>query len=366
MEGGKDVSAKAMAYRMSVLQNNPYMDAFTAQIKAGSKKRYFKLLTEFTEIVPQIQSELKFLQLPQDTRQYLKQLVALQSWTLAVGAAQYTDYIEKLCALLHEDNPMACRSALSRLFAKLNLLCVYIESARMNEKQFTIQAKKQNQQQVESGCGAQSAVNNAEACEALADFEKISLFVSNYEAEQALEMLREQMLYSHGGEVDRKLEATAGALTSFQYEKAMETMNQLLRTAKDAGHKIKDIPKKKILAVDDVPDILHSIRAVLRSRYPVYGVTNHSDALKFLATNNADLILLDIEMPNMDGFTLLNAIRQTDAYRDIPVILLTGCASEENVRRSVEAGANDFIRKPINARILISKIQKNIQKGVFR
>lgn len=61
---------------------------------------------------------------------------------------------------------------------------------------------------------------------------------------------------------------------------------------------------KKILAIDDVPDVLTTVKSVLSKRYTVYGVTNHKAALKFLTSNQADLILLDIEMPDMDGFAM--------------------------------------------------------------
>ncbi len=105
--------------------------------------------------------------------------------------------------------------------------------------------------------------------------------------------------------------------------------------------------------VKAVPDVLSTVKAVLRNTYAVYGLINHMAALKFLTSNSADLILLDIEMPDMNGFALLGIIRKIRAYESMPVIFLTGNASVENIKKAHSAGSNDFAPKPLEAKVLL-------------
>jgi len=65
-----------------------------------------------------------------------------------------------------------------------------------------------------------------------------------------------------------------------------------------------------------------------------------------------------VEMPNINGFDLLSIIRNIRGYEETPIIFLTGNASEENVRRAINNGANDFIAKPVNAQLLRIRVQK--------
>jgi CheY-like chemotaxis protein len=116
--------------------------------------------------------------------------------------------------------------------------------------------------------------------------------------------------------------------------------------------------KKRILAIDDMPDILLSIKAILKIKYEVFAVTNHMSALQVLAHKDPDLILLDIEIPDKNGFDILRLIRKIRGYESTPVIFLTGNVTTDNIRRSQAAGGNDFIRKPIDPQVLLSKIDK--------
>ncbi len=116
--------------------------------------------------------------------------------------------------------------------------------------------------------------------------------------------------------------------------------------------------RKKILAVDDMPDILLTIKSILKIKYEVFGATNHMTALQVLAHKDPDLILLDIEIPDKDGFDILKIIRRIRGYENTPVIFLTGNVTPGNVRRSRAVGGNDFIRKPIDSQVLLSKIGK--------
>ncbi len=116
--------------------------------------------------------------------------------------------------------------------------------------------------------------------------------------------------------------------------------------------------KKKILAVDDMPDILLTIKSILKIKYEVFAATNHMMALQVLAHKDPDLILLDIEMPDKDGFDILKLIRKIRGYEHTPVIFLTGSVNPGNVRRALASGGSDFIRKPVDPQVLLSKVNK--------
>ena len=98
---------------------------------------------------------------------------------------------------------------------------------------------------------------------------------------------------------------------------------------------IDDELKKKILIIDDDGTMLRMMRTWLSVKYHVYMASSGKIALSFLAKNPIDLVLLDYEMPGMDGATVLKEIRNTPAYKDIPVIFLTAKDDKESVMKVV-------------------------------
>jgi CheY-like chemotaxis protein len=178
--------------------------------------------------------------------------------------------------------------------------------------------------------------------------------------DEALEVLRAMRKFTFGYAIDSILASMYGDLINFEYDDAASRARDLLDLAKESRRESGPAVRKRILAVDDVPDMLNAVKAILREEFAVYAVTNHAAALKFLGNNGADLILLDIEMPGMDGFQLLDAIRRLEAYRETPVFFLTGSVTVENIVRARKAGASDFIKKPIDAQVLLAKVRKRV------
>ncbi len=113
---------------------------------------------------------------------------------------------------------------------------------------------------------------------------------------------------------------------------------------------------KHILIVDDNKTNLASARSVLNGVYKVTAVTAGAQALKFLDGNSCDLILLDINMPGMDGFEVMEKISENEACKDIPIIFLTADNDAETESRCLEAGAVDFIAKPFVPAVMMSRI----------
>jgi len=118
--------------------------------------------------------------------------------------------------------------------------------------------------------------------------------------------------------------------------------------------------EKIILAVDDSPFFLTTLKRCLRNvPYKLTCVTSGDAALRFLKEHDPALFILDIEMPNMNGHELAQKIKQ--AGHKAPIIFLTGNATEKNLRKAIEAGAADFLVKPIDDDTVVNKIRKYIK-----
>lgn len=116
--------------------------------------------------------------------------------------------------------------------------------------------------------------------------------------------------------------------------------------------------------VDDNSDFLDFLSACLSTSYNVLKATNGKDALEILKTENADIVVSDIMMPDMNGFELCSTIKNDILTSHIPVILLTARASEEYQLEGLNNGADDYITKPFNMEILKLRISKLIERSL--
>lgn len=139
----------------------------------------------------------------------------------------------------------------------------------------------------------------------------------------------------------------------------LDKQNPLEKSDKtNEGEYIKNIKKKVILAVDDSPEILNSISGILSKDYDFFGVSSYKAALRFLDNRTPDLFIFDIEMPGMNGFELASTIDIKKSQK--PLIFLTSNAFGHNVKEAVGVGATDFIAKPCDSNMLLSKVQKSL------
>jgi putative two-component system response regulator len=115
----------------------------------------------------------------------------------------------------------------------------------------------------------------------------------------------------------------------------------------------------KILVVDDVEMNLEMLECMLMFQGTILKAFNGRQALEILEQNpDTDIILLDLEMPVMDGFETLLALKQDDRFMDIPVIVIT--ASRSEVHRTLASGANDFLAKPYDTEELLLRVKNHI------
>ncbi|MCR5684197.1 MAG: diguanylate cyclase [Lachnospiraceae bacterium] len=118
---------------------------------------------------------------------------------------------------------------------------------------------------------------------------------------------------------------------------------------------------KKILVVDDNSVSLSLAKSMLSDLYQVSAVLSGEQALRFLEKKECDLILLDINMPEMSGFETIRAIKDNEITKDIPIIFLTADNDPETEKRCFEMGAFDFIVKPIQKATLRSRVGRTLE-----
>lgn len=122
-----------------------------------------------------------------------------------------------------------------------------------------------------------------------------------------------------------------------------------------------DYSNYSILIVDDVPlNVLLVKKMLARMGMQMYTASNGQDALNKLAENKPDLILLDLMMPVMDGFEVLEHLREDESTKDIKVVVLSALNNETEIVRAMKGGAVDFIAKPIIMERLINCITKQL------
>jgi len=118
--------------------------------------------------------------------------------------------------------------------------------------------------------------------------------------------------------------------------------------------------RKTVFVVDDNDTNLSKAEESMEDIYDVMTIPSGARLFVILKKMKPDLILLDIEMPEMDGFEVLAQLRQTKEYKDIPVIFLTGVRSPEVESRCFESGAVDFITKPFSTPVLLNRVKLHI------
>ena len=114
--------------------------------------------------------------------------------------------------------------------------------------------------------------------------------------------------------------------------------------------------QKKIIAVDDSLANLTVIKNVLKPLYEVYPVASAAKMFDILEKVKADLILLDVEMPEISGYDAVRILKNTPSNKDIPVIFVTAMSGAQNEMEGLELGAVDYIYKPIVAPLLLRRI----------
>jgi DNA-binding response OmpR family regulator len=118
--------------------------------------------------------------------------------------------------------------------------------------------------------------------------------------------------------------------------------------------------KKSILIVDDEPSICLLLENFLSQDFIIYTVDSAAEALQWLNGNLPDLIICDIQMPGIDGFTFLAKVRERGFTKHTPVVMLSGNVESKERIKSYRLGAQDYLIKPFNPEELEEVVKKNL------
>jgi PleD family two-component response regulator len=120
--------------------------------------------------------------------------------------------------------------------------------------------------------------------------------------------------------------------------------------------------RKKILVVDDSKVASMTAQLILRreNRFEVVEASDGIEAVKKASDELPDLILMDIMMPNMNGFEACRQLRQQESTKHIPIIMVTTRSEEDNIEAGFESGCIDYIFKPVDGIELLTKVRKHI------
>ena len=119
--------------------------------------------------------------------------------------------------------------------------------------------------------------------------------------------------------------------------------------------------KNSVLIVDDERANILALINILSSTYTVYASSDGRDALEIAETSLPDVILLDVLMPDMDGYEVITALKRSEKTRDIPVIFITGLDSSDAEEKGLALGAADYIPKPFHSAIVRLRIENQIK-----
>lgn len=117
--------------------------------------------------------------------------------------------------------------------------------------------------------------------------------------------------------------------------------------------------KKTILVADDSPTIRKFVSIALTMRgFDVVVACDGMEAIEKLPANKIDLIITDLNMPNLDGFEFIKSVRENTQYRDVPIIILTSLSGNAEIERGIKVGANSYVVKPFDPKRIQYEVSK--------
>jgi two-component system chemotaxis response regulator CheY len=123
---------------------------------------------------------------------------------------------------------------------------------------------------------------------------------------------------------------------------------------------------KKVLVIEDDEPLCWLLEKILCSKYKVFVMHDGMEALSWLSSGNtADLILSDIRMPSLDGIQLLENLKQSGLYKDIPVVILSSFDDPEKRKECMDLGAADYIIKPFEPQHLVKRVKEIFLKSLI-
>ena len=207
------------------------------------------------------------------------------------------------------------------------------------------------------------------------DIQQIALHKNNYEAiflymESDADIKTKELIYIRDKAIEGNIpvfylgddaEGLQGIMPEYVLKSIFKRPIDVKVTAKVVDGYIKEYGKqvkKKILVVDDSGAMLRNVKGWLEDKYNVILANSGAMAIKYLATDRPDLVLLDYEMPVVDGRQVLEMIRTETEFRDIPVIFLTSKNDKESILKVMELKPEGYLLKTMEPEKIVAEVDK--------
>jgi two-component system, chemotaxis family, chemotaxis protein CheY len=116
---------------------------------------------------------------------------------------------------------------------------------------------------------------------------------------------------------------------------------------------------KVILVADDSSTIRKFVKVSLSMKgFDIIACSDGMEAIEALPTQKIDLVITDLNMPNVDGFELISSIRKNEAYKDVPIIVLSSLGNADDIQKGLECGANSYLIKPFDPQRVAYEVAK--------
>ena len=119
--------------------------------------------------------------------------------------------------------------------------------------------------------------------------------------------------------------------------------------------------KNSILIVDDEVANIRLLSNILGSEYKLLAAKNGCDAIEAAEKHSPDIILLDVIMPDMDGYAVMDALKNSDKTKNIPIIFITGLGSASDEEKGLEYGAADYVAKPFSPIVVRHRVRNQLE-----
>jgi two-component system cell cycle response regulator len=122
---------------------------------------------------------------------------------------------------------------------------------------------------------------------------------------------------------------------------------------------------KTILVVDDAPEIVRLVTKIFEARgHRLIAGRDGQEALDLVAKDRPDLIILDLDLPRVDGFEVCRRLKSDAATKAIPIVMMTAAhATQEAAKRGVNAGADEYVAKPFLREVLVHNVERLLEKN---
>jgi len=323
------------------MKENTYFQSIPGMIVPKNVKHeaFHAVVNKFIDKVPDLVNKIEDAHLNKKQENFVRIMESAHLFLENI----YARYLESECQILlrRAKYEYAAISAVEvkKFTTALGALSVEIQKA---QKSFAENEKTDaNEEYVR-----EDLMNNFAAIEKLIKDGKYNIAQSilTYMDERAPEPLLKNFLELANAKKYGEIEKLAEALK----EKHLKVINEFARI----------VSPKKILAVDDRPEILTFISGVLKKHYKIFCATDGHTALKVMEAQKPDLFILDIDMPVMDGYELATRIRASKDHAKTPIIFLAGNSSRDYILKAMNVGGNDFIVKPATGDLLMEKMAK--------